>query len=89
MQTLGVAVRPGDVLEIVWWHDNLLADEPAEGVFSLHLDGAEVYARSRAIPGPPQITTESFEAEVGGDELVLRVDNHGANTWNLLRLTRL
>ncbi|MEZ4321983.1 MAG: hypothetical protein R3F61_31215 [Myxococcota bacterium] len=87
-QTLLEPIEPGDSLEIVWWHDWLFAEEPADGVLSLYVDGALLYERAEVIPGPPAAWTEGFEASVGGAELVLRIDNHGANTWDVLRLTR-
>lgn len=87
--TLLEPVREGDTLEVVWWHDWLTAPEPTEGRLALYLDGQLLYEGVRGIPGEPAAFTEPFEARVGGSELVVRVENHGANTWNLLRLTRL
>ena len=88
-QVLTVPIEAGAVLEVVWWHDFLFAEEPAVGHLRLLLDDVVVYDVQRAIPGPPQATTEVFEATSAGAWLTVEVDNHGANTWNLLRLTRL
>lgn len=82
-------IEPGDPLEIVWWHDFLVAEEPAEGRFTLWVDGALLYEAIEPIPSGWATRTEAFDAPVGGRHVVLRVENHGANTWNLLRLTRL
>lgn len=88
-QVLTVPVEAGDELEVVWWHDFLFAEEPAVGHFRLLLDGVPVYDAERPIPGPPQATTTTFVAESGGAWLTVEVENHGANSWDLLRLTRL
>lgn len=88
-QTLVEPVAAGDALEIVWSHLWLFADEPVDGRFLLYLDGALLYEKVEAIPGDPAAYTETFAAPVQGQELTLRIENHGANTWNLLRLTRL
>lgn len=82
----------GDPLEIVWWHDWLYFEEPVDGAFTLSVEEGVLYQRIEPIPGGPAAYTEVFDAPVAadaGDKLVLSVDNHGANTWNLLRLTRL
>ncbi len=85
-------IRAGDLLEIVWWHDWLTYPEPVDGTFTLSVDEGVLYERIEPIPGGPAAYTEQFEAPVtagAGQRLMLTVDNHGANTWNLLRLTRL
>lgn len=87
--SLAGPIEVGDPLEVVWWHGFLTAPEPADGNFQLFVDGQPLFEAIEPIPMPPAAYTDAFEADVGGDELVLRVQNHGANTWNLLRLTRL
>ncbi|MCB9673534.1 MAG: hypothetical protein H6737_00365 [Alphaproteobacteria bacterium] len=87
-QRLAVPIEAGDALEVVWWHDWLFAEEPTTGRLALYVDGALLYEGIEDIPGPPAAYTEAFEAPVGGDTLVVRIENHGANTWDLLRLTR-
>lgn len=89
---LPARIRTGDELEIVWWHDFLYFEEPVDGVFRLSVDEGVLYERIEPIPGNPAAFTDRFEAPVAadaGESLVLTIDNHGANTWNLLRLTRL
>ena len=89
---LPVDVREGDPLEIVWWHDWLFFEEPIDGTFTLSVAQGVLYERIEPIPGGPAAYTEQFAAPVSaeaGETLFLTVDNHGANTWNLLRLTRL
>lgn len=84
---LPARVRRGDALELVWWHGFLVAPEPMEARLSLWLDGELLFESVRPIPSPPTAFTESFDAPVPGESLVVRIENHGANTWNLLRLT--
>lgn len=88
-QPLSRPIAEGDALEIVWWHDFLFVEEPTSGFFRLYLDDQILYEVERPIPGPPLATTEVFEAPVSGGWLTLEVDNHGSNTWDLLRLTAL
>ena len=88
-QALVEPVRAGDTLELVWWHDFLYAEEPADGYFRLFLDDSLIYEVRHTIPGPPQATTEAFESSAAGTWLTVEIDNHGSNTWELLRLTRL
>jgi hypothetical protein len=90
-QPLLADVRPSDTLEVVFWHNQLVAEEAAEGHLALLIDGAVIYERSVPIPQEPQAYTESFPGITAapGALLQLHLHNHGANSWNLLHLERL
>lgn len=91
-QALLADLVPGDVIELVFWHSTLVSDVPAEGHLALAVDGEVLY--DRRIPIPAGYAAYTEQAEVGfaaeaGAPLGLHLHNHGANTWNLLRVTRL
>jgi hypothetical protein len=91
-QPLLADLVPGDTIEIVFWHSSLVSDLPAEGHLALAVDGATLYERHVPIPSGYLAYTEQaevdFEADAGAP-LGLHLHNHGANTWNVLRVTRL
>jgi hypothetical protein len=92
-QPLLADLVPGDVIELVFWHSTLVSDDPAaQGHLALAVDGEVLY--DRRIPIPNDYAAYTEQAEVGfaaeaGAPLGLHLHNHGANTWNLLRITRL
>ncbi len=90
-QPLLADVRPSDTLEVVFWHNQLVAEEPAEGHLALLIDGEVIFERAIAIPSEPQAYTEEVTgvAAEPGALLQLHLHNHGANSWNLLHLERL
>ncbi len=89
-QPLLADVRPDDVLELVFWHNQLVAEEPAEAHFALLVEDEVVYERFVPIPSDPLAYTDRFDGVTAapGDRLQLHLHNHGANTWNLLHLER-
>lgn len=90
-QPLAADLRPGDPVEIVYWHSALLSDPPAEGHFALLVGEQILFERTIAIPSDPAAYTESFEAPFGaeaGEIAALHLHNHGANDWNFLRVER-
>jgi hypothetical protein len=85
------AVRAGDALEFVFWHNYLDAPEPAQGHLAVTIDGELVFEAFVDIPHEPAAHTETFDAPFdarSGAEVGLHLHNHGANTWNVLRLDR-
>ena len=91
-QPLLADLVPGDVIELVFWHSTLVADGPAEGHLALAVGGEALF--EERVPIPADYTAYTAQAEVGfaaeaGAPLGLHLHNHGANTWNLLRITRL
>mgnify|MGYP000088099263 CR=1 FL=1 len=85
-------LRRGDRVEVVLWHKDLVAEEPAEAHVLITMGDVVVYEDFVAIPAEPVAYTE--EVEVAGDApagapIVLHLHNHGANSWNLLSIDRL
>jgi len=91
-QPAGADLQPGDVVEVVLWHKDLVADGPAEAHVLLTVGEVVVYERTVPIPADPTAYTEQVTIDgtaAAGDPVVLHLHNHGANTWNVLSLTRL
>lgn len=85
-------LQPGDRVEVVWWHNQLVADAPATGHLLLAVGGQALYEREVAIPASADAYTETVTvgtAAAVGEPLVLHLHNHGANDWTLLRVERL
>lgn len=82
---------PGDEVELSLWHQELVAEEPAEGHVAILIGEQVLWELVVAIPADATPYTESvvvaFAAEVG-EPIQLHLHNHGANTWNLLRIER-
>lgn len=86
-----VDLVPGDVVEVVFWHAILVSDEPAQGHLALWVGDHPLFDRVVDIPHDPEAYTESATVDFSsdaGDVVTYHVDNHGTNTWNLLRVTR-
>ncbi|HHO49408.1 MAG TPA: hypothetical protein ENK18_00720 [Deltaproteobacteria bacterium] len=90
-QPLLAGLLPGDEVEVSLWHQDLISEEPAEGHVALLIGDQVVWEITVSIPAEATPYTESvvvaFAAEVG-EPLQLHLHNHGANTWNLLRIER-
>ncbi|MBX2796453.1 MAG: hypothetical protein KTR31_02255 [Myxococcales bacterium] len=90
-QPLLAELSPGDRVEVVMWHNDLVAKGPAEGHIAL-LTGTDVlWERTIPIPADPCSYTDVVEvsdAVEAGTPLLLHVHNHGANSWNLFRVQR-
>lgn len=84
-------VRPGDVIEVVFWHAALVNETPAQGHLALFVGDDLLYEKWVDIPHDPAAYTEtaipSFSAPAG-TPVTLHVHNHGANNWDLLRVER-
>ncbi len=90
-QPLLADLEPGDEVEVVMYHSDLVATEPALGHFALLVGEQVLWERFVPIPSVPDAYTDLVEvafAASAGDPLLLHVHNHGANTWNLLRVER-
>jgi hypothetical protein len=90
-QPLPVAVAVGDPLELVFWHSLLLSDPPADAHLAVVIDGELVHEVVIGVPGDPYAYTEAFAAPIAapaGAPIALHLHNHGANTWNVLRIDR-
>ena len=73
------------------WHSALVAQEPAEGHFALLVDGELLWEKLVTIPADAGAYNDVVPVELqaeAGQTLQLHLHNHGANTWNLLRVER-
>lgn len=90
-QPLLADVQARETVEIVFWHNDLASIEPAEAHVAFAVDGTIWFDRQIPIPSTAaayaEIVTIPEDAPAGAS-LVLHLHNHGANTWNVLRLTR-
>jgi hypothetical protein len=90
-QPLLADVAVGDEVEVAMWYSALVSTEPAEGHMALLIDGRLLW--ERVVPIPSDADAHTDLVEVGFDApagalIQLHVHNHGANTWNLLRVER-
>lgn len=88
-QRMPLALRSGDELHIVVWHDRLDAPEPATGHVAVTLDDAVVWEAEVAIPATSSSleTRIRIEATPASDaRLGLHLHNHGYNTWRFLAI---
>ncbi|MCB9761122.1 MAG: hypothetical protein H6739_14880 [Alphaproteobacteria bacterium] len=83
-------VRADDLVEVWIFHDQLLADAPAEAHAVIRLGSWEAWGLRAPIPSDPEVYIESAEAPETfpeGTPVWLHLHNHGDNTWNLFEVT--
>lgn len=98
-QPLRFALPPGAELEVEVIHFDLAAAEPGDARLALsvasHSDAgtfgseAPVWERIIAIPSPANRIVDRFTLERGasiGDRILFHLQNHGQNTWRLVRV---
>jgi len=91
-QPLRAPVKAGEAVELVFWHNDLAAVDEAEAHVVFAVDGAPWFERTVPIPSLATAYSEVIDVPAAADAgvpLVLHLHNHGANTWNVLRITRL
>ena len=82
-------VPPGTPVELFLRHQTLSAPEPASAHVALRIGDDVAFDFEVDLPAAPaalrplRVTRQRARA---GDPVVLHLHNHGANTWNLLRL---
>ena len=88
-QPTSVAVALGASIYITGWHSTLVSEEMGVGQMRVMLGDQEIWSIQSPIPGPAQ----SFDVEIinrvevtPGERVYVHVSNHGANTWNILRI---
>ena len=89
VQPLRRAVVTGETLRVVGWHSNLFAPElmPVSGRIALAIGPEIVWEQTVSIPADPATWDARLQSPVDaavGTLVTLRVQNHGANTWNIL-----
>ena len=81
--------RPGDLLHVEWWHQDLAAVEPGTGHLALAVGDEVLWEREVRIPFPARSYTDTvpIDVEFEPDAPVhLHLHNHGANTWTIFRV---
>ena len=84
-------LRPGEEVELVLWHKDLVAEEPAEAHVLVSVGDVVLFDRRVPIPSGPEAYTETVTVQgraAAGDPVVWHLHNHGANSWNLLSVDR-
>ena len=88
-QPTSIAIAPGSPIYITGWHSTLVSEEMGMGQLRVMFKEQEVWRIQSPIPGPAQ----SFDVKIinpveltPGDLVYVHVNNHGANTWNILRI---
>ncbi|MFZ9888569.1 MAG: hypothetical protein ACO3JL_13810 [Myxococcota bacterium] len=82
-------VRTGDVVRIAFFHQALVAAEPAEAHIAFLLDKTVLWEAAIPIPlgaTPYDVEITSPSDFAVGTEVRLHLHNHGANTWKLLSI---
>jgi hypothetical protein len=75
----------------VLWHSALVSDPPAEAHLALQIGDDLLYERVVPVPSEAAAYTDSVEVPFradAGEIVTFHLHNHGANTWNLLRVER-
>ena len=84
------AVTEGRTVELVFYHFNLVAPEPALAHLAIVLDGALLWEQDIEIPGSALVYQHEFAAPFSapaGSPLIFHLHNHGQNTWALLSIS--
>ena len=84
-------VMPGTQGRVIGWHSTLSSNEPSvnQGYIAIAIGETEVWSTQSEIPGPARTFDETFALPVemqASNQLYIHVRNHGANTWNILRV---
>jgi hypothetical protein len=86
-----IDLRPGDEVELVFWHSTLVSEEDGQGHVALFVGDDLLFERYVDIPSDPMAYTERVTVGASADEgaiVTLHLHNHGANDWNVLRIER-
>lgn len=92
----GVFVQPtltdlgaGELVELVFTHDDLLAPEPAQGHVAIAIGGRVVYEVYVEIPKPYGLEQGEWITDMpipAGTPVALHLHNHGYNSWRLVSI---
>ncbi len=83
-------VYEGDLVSLHLWHFELTAPEPAVARVAIALGERYVFEERIDIPADPELKVLAWRADERFDAGTLvrfEVENHGANSWALVRLT--
>lgn len=84
-----VEVRHGDFINLVYYHTELIASEPAQAHVRLTIDGKLLWEKYIDIPGDTGIYNEDIPIDFdapAGSLVEYHLHNHGSNTWSLSAL---
>lgn len=85
-QPLLQGVAAGEPLHLVYWHDTLWSEEPAQGHLAIQVGGSLLHEAYVDIPADAEIYPLDLEAPAAlaeGDPVYFHVHNHGYNNWAL------
>lgn len=80
------ALEEGQMVQVIFYHFDLVAPEPTTGHVAILIDGQVLWEQEIAIPGDANVFTEEFESPISaelGSPVVFHLHNHGQNTWAL------
>jgi hypothetical protein len=81
-----VALEQGQLVQVIFYHYDLVAPEPALGHVAIMIDGQMLWEQEIAIPGDANVFIEEFASPITaelGSQVVFHLHNHGQNTWVL------
>jgi hypothetical protein len=81
-----VALEQGQLVEVIFYHFDLVAAEPALGHVAIWIDGQLLWEQEIMIPGDANVFQEEFESPISaerGSQVMFHLHNHGQNTWVL------
>lgn len=87
VQPLARRIRKGEPLTIRAWNFDLSADEPAEAVLAMAVDGEEIWRETIPIPsfaGPILGELPAPRSWPAGAPAAFHIHNHGPNSYHLL-----
>ena len=84
-------VRAGEEVEVVLWHLDLFAAEPAEAHVVIRLGEHTVWEERISVPARANFFSPRWMAPTEvpqGTPVLFHLHNHGVNNWKLLRIRR-
>ncbi|MCH9684861.1 MAG: hypothetical protein K0V04_25725 [Deltaproteobacteria bacterium] len=85
-----VTIAPGDLIEVVVFHDRLDAAEASEGHVAVMLGDEVIWEQHVDIPSDAAVLEERWFADrawPAGTRVGIHLHNHGYNAWTVLELT--
>jgi hypothetical protein len=81
-----VALEQGQMVEVIFYHFDLVAPEPALAHVAILIDEQVLWEQEIVIPGDANVFQETFVSPISaepGSPVVFHLHNHGQNTWVL------
>jgi hypothetical protein len=81
-----VALEQGQMVEVIFYHFDLVAPAAALGHVAILIDDQVLWEQEIAIPGDANVFHEQFASPISaelGSQVVFHLHNHGQNTWVL------